>query len=85
MVSIYEILTDKYGEYYVSYGKKRRIKTLKEKNNKVDEKIDEMIEMWKNKISKQELDEMIEEYDRNNYIHYKYIFLNGKKYIEFGG
>ena len=84
MIDLYEVLTDKYGEYYISYGKKNRIKTLKKKNDETDKRIEEMIEFWKNEISKKELDKMIEEYDRDNYIHYKYVFLNGKKYIEFG-
>ncbi|MBO7732072.1 MAG: hypothetical protein J6S67_05955 [Methanobrevibacter sp.] len=28
MVHLYEILNDKYGDYYVSYNKKHRLKTL---------------------------------------------------------
>lgn len=84
MIDLYEVLTDKYGEYYVSYGKKHRIKTLKKKNDETDKRIEEMIEFWKNEISKKELEDMIDEYDYKYYIHYKYVFLNGKKYIEFG-
>lgn len=77
MVSLYEILTDKYGEYYISYGKKNRIKTLKKHNNKIDNIIEEM----EQNIYYTEME--INEYYMKNIIRYRFIYLGTKKYIEF--
>lgn len=76
MVSLYEIFKDKYGEYYISYGKKHRIKTLEKKNNKIDEIID--------KLQENEFDDSWLKHFEKYYINYKIIFLNNKKYIQFG-
>ena len=75
MVSLYEVLTDKYGDYYVSYGKKHRIKTIDKKNERIETMINNLYkndEDFKNKLLEEHL------------ILYKYIFLGGKKYIQFG-
>lgn len=75
MVSIYEVLTDKYGDYYVSYGKKHRIKTIDKKNDRIETMINNLYK--NNEDLKNELLE-------KHLILYKYIFLGGKKYIQFG-
>ena len=79
MVSLYEILTDKYGDYYLSYGKKHRIETLWKKNEKIWDKIQEI---HKNGFFD---DDYLEEQYNKQKIDFKLIILNGKKYIQFGG
>lgn len=78
MISIYEIFKDKYGEYYISYGKKHRIKTLEKKNKNLWKKIQDM---YINGFFDNEY--LQEEYNKIK-IDYKIISINGKKHIQFG-
>lgn len=39
MISLYELLTDKYGKYFISNGKKRRLKTIEKKYKQVFDKL----------------------------------------------
>ena len=88
MISIYEVLTDKYGEYYISYEKKHRIKTLENKNKKIKDSIINFYGSFEN-FEKLDSNNIIDtdyiNYYKENYINYKIIFINGKKHIQFGG
>lgn len=87
MVSLYEIFKDKYGEYYISYDKKHRIKTLEKKNEKIIDSIINFYGSFEN-FEKLDSNNIIDtdyiNYYKENYINYKIIFLNNKKYIQFG-
>lgn len=77
MISLYKIEKDKYGLYYISYGKKHRIKTLEKKNQRLYEKLVEECEYGF--FSEEDLDYMYKHHE--NYINF-HICGN---YIQFGG
>lgn len=80
MVSLYEVLTDKYGDYYVSYGKKHRIKTLEKKNKKIQEDIDKLFTLsFYDSIAYCYMQRL-----KDRLINYKMVYVGGKKYIQFG-
>ena len=74
MVSLYEIFKDKYGEYYIYCGEKRRIKRLEKTNKERQQLIDNNF-----KDNKKEHDKMLEKI----LIKYNIIYINKKKYIKF--
>lgn len=79
MVDLYKIEKDKYGLYYVSYGKKHRIKTLEKRNKELWEKIQDLYQyaFFDNEY-------LENEYNQKK-INYKIITINDKQYIQFGG
>lgn len=81
MVSLYEILEDKYGEYYISYGKKHRLNTLFKKNKDTILKMNKVIQEDYYLEDKEYYDNWYKE----NMIDFKIIDINNKRYIQFGG
>ena len=77
MISLYKIEEDKYGLYYVSYGKKHRIKTLEKKNQKLWERIQE--EYKYGFFTEEELKNIYKNHE--NYINFHIV----GNYIQFGG
>jgi len=77
VISIYEILEDKNGFYYISYNKKHRIKTLENKNKKL---LKHLQELKNYNIDNSYINEIKEKH----FIKYNIITLNDKKYIQFG-
>lgn len=78
MVDLYKIEKDKYGLYYVSYGKKHRIKTLAKKNNDLLHYLFKLKEVG---IDEKTINKMFDE----RFINYHIIMINDKEYIQFGG
>lgn len=81
MISIYEVFTDKYGDYYVSYNKKHRIKTIEKNNEKIQNDIDKLFAIaFRDGMAysyMKRLEDML--------VKYKIYNRNGKRYIKFGG
>lgn len=81
MVSLYEVLNDKYGDYYISYGKKHRIKTIDKNNEKIQNDIDKL-------YSVSFRDGMVYSYMKrleDMLVKYQIVNINDKRYIQFGG
>lgn len=73
MVSLYELFTDKYGKYFISNGKKRRLKTIEKKY----EHLFELLQRADNN----------EDYNRimlYDYFKYEIVMINDTEYIQFG-
>ena len=73
MISLYKILTDKYGKYFISNGKKRRLKTIEKKYEQVFDRL-------------QHCDNE-EDYNRimlYDYFKYEIVMINDTEYIQFG-
>lgn len=75
MVSLYEILTDKYGWYYLKNNRKHRLITIEKRNKKITDILDsyDFID-YETKMN----------YLESHYVFYKIIDLGDKKYIQFG-
>ena len=83
MISIYEIKSDKYGLYYISYGKKHRIKTLLRKKQQYEEKIkryEEQVKKYYKDSPKWWIEDLINDYKLKNCVDFHII----GNYIQFG-
>jgi hypothetical protein len=81
MVSLYEVFKDKYGDYYISNGKKHRIKTIDKNNEIIQNDIDKL-------FSASFRDGMVYSYMKrleDMLVKYKIVNINDKRYIQFGG
>lgn len=80
MVSLYKIEKDKYGLYYVSYGKKHRIKTLEKHNEKIQEDIDKLLYLACRDGMAYSYMKRLEDMLYN----YKIVTINDNQYIQWG-
>lgn len=80
MIDLYKIEKDKYGLYYVSYGKKHRIKTLEKHNEKIQEDIDKLLCLaYRDGMAysyMKRLEDML--------YNYKIVTINDNQYIQWG-
>lgn len=84
MISLYKIEKDKYGLYYVSYGKKHRIKTLLKKKQQYEESIkryEEQVKKYYKNEPQWYIDDLIKDYKLRHYINFHIC----GDYIQFGG
>ena len=80
MVSLYKIEKDKYGLYYVSYGKKHRIKTLEKHNKEIQEEIDKLLAI----SCKDDMKDIHIEILKDMLYNYKIVTINDNQYIQWG-